>query len=80
MVPTAEKLMFTCFDENMIDKGEYSRAAALRSGACECSPGLWHAPDPATAIDCSTTGSSAGFPSLGRDAGHPGQASCGERS
>ena len=58
MEPTAEKLMAECFDKNMIDKDEYPRTAALEERCVRMLAGLWHAPDPATAIGCSTTGSS----------------------
>jgi glutamate decarboxylase len=58
MEPTAEKLMAECFDKNMIDKDEYPRTAALEERCVRMLAELWHAPDPATAIGCSTTGSS----------------------
>jgi glutamate decarboxylase len=58
MEPTAAKLMAECFDKNMIDKDEYPRTAALEERCVRMLAELWHAPDPATAIGCSTTGSS----------------------
>jgi glutamate decarboxylase len=58
MEPTAERLMAECFDKNMIDKDEYPRTAALEERCVRMLAELWHAPDPATAIGCSTTGSS----------------------
>lgn len=58
MEPTAERLMAECFDKNMIDKDEYPRTAALEERCVRMLAELWHAPDPTTAIGCSTTGSS----------------------
>lgn len=58
MEPTAAKLMAECFDKNMIDKDEYPRTAALEERCVRMLAELWHAPDPTTAIGCSTTGSS----------------------
>jgi glutamate decarboxylase len=58
MEPTAVKLMAECFDKNMIDKDEYPRTAALEERCVRMLAELWHAPDPTTAIGCSTTGSS----------------------
>jgi glutamate decarboxylase len=58
MEPTAARLMAECFDKNMIDKDEYPRTAALEERCVRMLAELWHAPDPATAIGCSTTGSS----------------------
>jgi glutamate decarboxylase len=58
MEPQATRLMAESFDKNMIDKDEYPRTAALEERCVRMLAGLWHAPDPATAIGCSTTGSS----------------------
>ncbi|TDV53597.1 glutamate decarboxylase [Actinophytocola oryzae] len=58
MEPTAERLMAECFDKNMIDKDEYPRTAALEERCVRMLAQLWHAPDPSTAVGCSTTGSS----------------------
>ncbi|MDN5920656.1 MAG: glutamate decarboxylase [Pseudonocardia sp.] len=56
--PNAERLMSESFDKNMIDKDEYPRTADLEQRCVRMLADLWHAPDPATAIGCSTTGSS----------------------
>jgi len=58
MEPTAERLMSECFNKNMIDKDEYPRTAALEERCVRMLAELWHAPAPATAMGCSTTGSS----------------------
>jgi glutamate decarboxylase len=58
MEPTARQLMAECFDKNMIDKDEYPRTAALEERCVRMLAELWHAPDPATTVGCSTTGSS----------------------
>src|SRR5258706_8258643 len=56
--PQARRLMADSFDKNMIDKDEYPRTADLEQRCVRMLADLWHAPDPATAIGCSTTGSS----------------------
>src|SRR5215216_5747539 len=58
MEPQADKLMAQCADKNMIDKDEYPQTAELEKRCVTILADLWHAPDPATAIGCSTTGSS----------------------
>jgi glutamate decarboxylase len=58
MEPQAQKLMAECLDKNMIDKDEYPQTAELESRCVSILSNLWHAPDPATATGCSTTGSS----------------------
>ncbi|HEX3622979.1 MAG TPA: glutamate decarboxylase [Acidimicrobiales bacterium] len=58
MEPQAERLMAECFDKNMIDKDEYPQTAELEGRCVRILADLWHAPDPATAIGCSTVGSS----------------------
>ena len=58
MEPQAARLMAECADKNMIDKDEYPRTAELEERCVRMLAGLWHAPDPATAVGCSTTGSS----------------------
>ena len=58
MEPTARDLMTECSDKNMIDKDEYPRTADLEQRCVRMLAGLWHAPDPDTAVGCSTTGSS----------------------
>ncbi|HET6855806.1 MAG TPA: glutamate decarboxylase [Streptomyces sp.] len=58
MEPQADVLMSECRDKNMIDKDEYPRTAALEQRCVAMLADLWNAPDPATAVGCSTTGSS----------------------
>ncbi|MFF8613690.1 glutamate decarboxylase [Streptomyces sp. NPDC015350] len=58
MEPQAGVLMSECSDKNMIDKDEYPRTAELERRCVAMLADLWHAPDPSTAVGCSTTGSS----------------------
>ncbi|MFB7507095.1 glutamate decarboxylase [Streptomyces broussonetiae] len=58
MEPQAGVLMEQCRDKNMIDKDEYPRTAELERRCVAMLADLWHAPDPSTAVGCSTTGSS----------------------
>ena len=58
MEPQAERLMAECVDKNMIDKDEYPQTAELEGRCVRILANLWHAPDAASAIGCSTTGSS----------------------
>ncbi|MGW8556446.1 glutamate decarboxylase [Streptomyces tubercidicus] len=58
MEPQAGVLMSECRDKNMIDKDEYPRTAELEKRCVAMLADLWHAPDPASAMGCSTTGSS----------------------
>ncbi|MFI5757947.1 glutamate decarboxylase [Streptomyces sp. NPDC051569] len=58
MEPQASVLMEECRDKNMIDKDEYPRTAELERRCVAMLADLWNAPDPATAVGCSTTGSS----------------------
>ncbi|MEV4936239.1 glutamate decarboxylase [Streptomyces zaomyceticus] len=58
MEPQAGVLMAECRDKNMIDKDEYPRTAELERRCVAMLAQLWHAPDPALAVGCSTTGSS----------------------
>ncbi|MGX1884530.1 glutamate decarboxylase [Streptomyces sp. NPDC055287] len=58
MEPQAGELMGECRDKNMIDKDEYPRTAELERRCVAMLADLWHAPDPAAAVGCSTTGSS----------------------
>ncbi|MFF4734684.1 glutamate decarboxylase [Streptomyces sp. NPDC001262] len=58
MEPQAAALMAECRDKNMIDKDEYPRTAELEQRCVTMLADLWHAPDPASAVGCSTTGSS----------------------
>ncbi|MER7576251.1 glutamate decarboxylase [Streptomyces sp. NPDC126514] len=58
MEPQAGVLMAECRDKNMIDKDEYPRTAELERRCVAMLADLWNAPDPASAVGCSTTGSS----------------------
>ena len=58
MEPEATLLMAECADKNMIDKDEYPQTADLEKRCVAILADLWNAPDPHTAIGCSTTGSS----------------------
>jgi len=58
MEPQAGVLMAECRDKNMIDKDEYPRTAELEKRCVAMLADLWHAPDPSSAVGCSTTGSS----------------------
>ena len=50
--------MAECADKNMIDKDEYPLTAEIERRCVAILADLWHAPDPAATIGCSTTGSS----------------------
>ncbi|MFC6595101.1 glutamate decarboxylase [Kitasatospora paranensis] len=58
MEPQARVLMAECVDKNMIDKDEYPQTAELERRCVAMLADLWNAPDPSTAVGCSTTGSS----------------------
>ncbi|GAB3964059.1 glutamate decarboxylase [Actinoallomurus acanthiterrae] len=58
MEPQAATLMAETADKNIIDKDEYPQAAELERRCVAMLADLWNAPDPETAIGCSTTGSS----------------------
>ena len=58
MEPQARMLMAECVDKNMIDKDEYPQTAEFEQRCVNILAELWHAPDPAEVIGCSTTGSS----------------------
>jgi len=58
MEPQATRLMAECVDKNMIDKDEYPQTAEFERRCVAILADLWHAPDPADVIGCSTTGSS----------------------
>lgn len=58
MEPEAGELMGECLDKNMIDKDEYPRTAELERRCVSMLADLWHAPEPESAVGCSTTGSS----------------------
>jgi glutamate decarboxylase len=54
----ATVLMAECADKNMIDKDEYPQTAELERRCVAILADLWNAPDPTSAVGCSTTGSS----------------------
>jgi len=56
--PEIRKLMDECLDKNMIDKDEYPQMAELEARCVHMLADLWNSPDAATAMGCSTTGSS----------------------
>ncbi|MFJ9605386.1 glutamate decarboxylase [Kitasatospora sp. NPDC101176] len=58
METQATRLMTECLDKNMIDKDEYPQTAELERRCVAILADLWHAPDPDSAVGCSTTGSS----------------------
>lgn len=58
IAPEVRALMAECLDKNMIDKDEYPQTAEIESRCVHILADLWHAPDAAQAIGCSTTGSS----------------------
>ncbi|MGW3494035.1 glutamate decarboxylase [Streptomyces sp. NPDC001020] len=58
MEDQATVLMNECRDKNMIDKDEYPRTAELERRCVAMLAHLWNAPDPDSAVGCSTTGSS----------------------
>jgi glutamate decarboxylase len=58
VAPQVRDLMAECVDKNMIDKDEYPQTAEIESRCVRMMADLWHAPDVASAIGCSTTGSS----------------------
>ncbi|MFF5234405.1 glutamate decarboxylase [Dactylosporangium sp. NPDC000521] len=58
MEPQAARLMAECVDKNMVDKDEYPQTAEFERRCVSILADLWHAPDPADVIGCSTTGSS----------------------
>ncbi|MDR1430545.1 MAG: glutamate decarboxylase [Propionibacteriaceae bacterium] len=54
----ADKLYSEAYDKNAIDKDEYPQTAAMETYCWRMLADLWHSPDPAGSIGCSTTGSS----------------------
>src|SRR5438874_9544074 len=58
MEPQATRLMAECVDKNMIDKDEYPQTAEFEQRCVAILADLWHAPERADVIGCSTTGSS----------------------
>ena len=58
MEPEIYQLMDECIDKNMIDKDEYPQTAEIEARCVHMLADLWHSPDPANTMGCSTTGSS----------------------
>ena len=58
MEPEARQLMTETFDKNMIDKDEYPQTAELETRCVNILADLWHSPEAAHTIGCSTIGSS----------------------
>ncbi|MDK1472589.1 glutamate decarboxylase [Streptomyces sp. 549] len=56
--PQVHRLMDDNLAKNMIDKDEYPRTAEIESRCVHLLADLWHAPDSAGTVGCSTTGSS----------------------
>lgn len=56
--PEVHRLMDECLDKNMIDKDEYPQTAELEARCVHMLADLWHSPEAANTIGCSTTGSS----------------------
>lgn len=52
------KLMDQSIDKNMIDKDEYPQTAEIEARCVHMLADLWHSPDAANTLGCSTTGSS----------------------
>ena len=56
--PEVYRLMEECIDKNMIDKDEYPQTAEIEARCVHMIADLWHSPDAANTLGCSTTGSS----------------------
>ncbi len=56
--PEVHELMDLSIDKNMIDKDEYPATAEIESRCVHILADLWHSPEAADTIGCSTTGSS----------------------
>ncbi|MCP4576641.1 MAG: glutamate decarboxylase [Deltaproteobacteria bacterium] len=56
--PEVHQLMNECIDKNMIDKDEYPQTAEIEARCVHMIADLWHSPDAANTMGCSTTGSS----------------------
>ncbi|GHS98800.1 glutamate decarboxylase [Bacteroidia bacterium] len=56
--PETHTLMDKCLDKNMIDKDEYPQTAEIENRCVHILADLWHSPESAKTIGCSTTGSS----------------------
>ena len=52
------KIMNECIDKNMIDKDEYPQSAEIEARCVHMLADLWHSPEAADTMGCSTTGSS----------------------
>jgi len=56
--PEIHRLMDECLDKNMIDKDEYPQTAEIEARCVHMLADLWHSPEAANTLGCSTTGSS----------------------
>ena len=56
--PEIHELMDLSIDKNMIDKDEYPATAEIENRCVSILADLWHSPEAANTIGCSTTGSS----------------------
>ena len=56
--PEVRQLMAETVDKNMIDKDEYPQTAAIEERCVHMMADLWNAPEAASTVGCSTTGSS----------------------
>jgi glutamate decarboxylase len=56
--PEVRRLMNEALDKNLIDKDEYPQTAEIEARCVQMVADLWHAPDAARTVGCSTTGSS----------------------
>ena len=56
--PEVHQLMDECIDKNMVDKDEYPQTAEIEGRCVHMLADLWHSPQAANTIGCSTTGSS----------------------
>jgi glutamate decarboxylase len=56
--PEVRDLMAESIGKNMIDKDEYPQTAEIESRCVHMLANLWHSPQAATTLGCSTTGSS----------------------
>ena len=56
--PEVRRLMSESISKNMIDKDEYPQTAEIEMRCVHILADLWHAPESASAMGCSTTGSS----------------------
>ena len=56
--PEVHKLMDQCIDKNMVDKDEYPQTAEIEARCVHMLADLWHSPESANGVGCSTVGSS----------------------